>query len=314
MPLKIGIVGVGHMGKIHAVKLLGMDDVTVVGIADTADECLEKFTQQHKTSSFRDHRELLGSVDAVVIATPTETHYNISKDFLERGIHVFLEKPITSTPDQARELIGLADSRGLVFQVGHLERFSPPFLSAGPLITDPMFMEAQRLSPFTGRSTDIDVIFDLMIHDIDLVLSLIHSDVREIRAQGTPVVTNKIDAANARIEFTCGCVANLTASRVSVERERIFRIFQKDRYLSIDLMRGKMLAAVKNGQDAMAVKEFEADRMDPVGEELNEFVRSIRESRKPRVQGEHGLRALLVANGIKAAIEQHLSRAGDHAL
>lgn len=313
MPLKIGIVGVGHMGKIHALKLIGMEEVMVVGIADTADECLEGFTQQHKTSCFRDHRELFGA-DAVVIATPTETHYSITKDFLEHGVHVFLEKPITSTPEQARELIGIADSRGLVFQVGHLERFSPPFLSAGPLITDPMFIEAQRLSPFTGRSTDIDVVFDLMIHDIDLTLSLIPSEVREIRAQGTPVVTSKIDAASARIEFACGCVANLTASRVSVERERIFRIFQRDRYLSIDLMRGKMLAAVKSSQDGLTVKEFEADRMDPVGEELNEFIRSIRENRKPRVEGQHGLRALLVANDIKATIERHLAGAGEHAL
>jgi predicted dehydrogenase len=313
MPLKIGVVGVGHMGRIHAIKLLAMDDVILVGIADTADECLEGFTREHNTSCFRDHRELL-HVEAVVIATPTETHYETAKYFMEHGIHVFLEKPITSTPDQAHELIGLANSRGLVFQVGHLERFSPPFLNAGPLITNPLFIEAQRLSPFTGRSTDIDVVFDLMIHDIDLTLSIVSSDVREIRAQGTPVVTSKIDAASARIEFTCGCVANLTASRVSVERERIFRIFQKDRYLSIDLMRGKMLAAVKNSQEGLTIKEFEAERMDPVGEELGEFVQSIRGSRRPRVEGEDGLRALLVANDIKAEIERHLAGAGKHAL
>lgn len=313
MSLRIGVVGVGHMGKIHAVKLLGMKDVILLGIADTADECLEGFTEQHKTSCFRDHRGLLGA-DAVVIATPTETHYDIARDFLEHGAHVFVEKPITSTPEQARELIGLANSRGLVFQVGHLERFSPPFLNAGPLITNPTFIEAQRLSPFTGRSTDIDVIFDLMIHDIDLTLSVIDSDVREIRAQGTPVVTSKIDAASARIEFACGCVATLTASRVSVERERIFRIFQNDRYLSIDLMRGKMLAAVKSGQGGLTVKEFEADRMDPVGDELSDFIQSIRESKRPRVEGEHGLRALIVANDIKAEIERHLAEAGEHAL
>lgn len=313
MPLKIGVVGVGHMGKIHALKLLGMEDVVVVGVADTADQSLEGLTREHKTRCVTDHRELFDA-QAVVIATPTETHYDIAGEFMERGIHVFMEKPITATPEQARELISKADKHGLVFQIGHLERFSPPFVSAGPLITDPMFIEAQRLSPFTGRSTDIDVIFDLMIHDIDLTLSIVNSDVREIRAQGTPVVTSKIDAASARIEFESGCVANLTASRVSVERERVYRIFQKDRYLSIDLMKGKMLAAVKNGQEGLAIKEFEAERMDPVGEELSEFVRSVRESTKPRVEGEHGLRALLVANDIKAEIERHLSGAGEHAL
>lgn len=142
MPLRIGVVGVGHMGKIHALKLLGMEDVVVVGIADTADESLEGFTQQHKTRCFRDHRELFDA-QAVVIATPTETHYDIARDFMERGIHVFMEKPITATPEQARELISQADKQGLVFQIGHLERFSPPFVSAGPLITEPMFIEAQ---------------------------------------------------------------------------------------------------------------------------------------------------------------------------
>lgn len=313
MPLKIGVVGVGHMGRIHALKLLGMEDVALLGIADTADTCLDGFAQQHKTDCFKDHRELFDA-QAVVIATPTETHYDIAKDFMEHGIHVFMEKPITATPAQAQELITLADDRKLVFQIGHLERFSPPFVSATPLITRPLFMEAHRLSPFTGRSTDIDVIFDLMIHDIDLTLSIVKSDIREIRAQGTPVVTNKIDAATARIEFVCGCVANLTASRVSVERERTFRIFQQDRYLSIDLMNGKLLAAVKNGQEELSIKEFEAERMDPVGEELSDFVRSVRELRRPRVEGAHGLRALIVANDITAEIKRHLAGAGKHAL
>lgn len=313
MPLKIGVVGVGHMGRIHGLKLLAMDDVALLGIADTVDTCLEGFTQQQKTNCFKDYRELFDA-EAVVIATPTETHYSIAKDFMERGIHVFMEKPITATPEQARELIALADSRGLVFQIGHLERFSPPFVSASSLITNPLFIEAHRLSPFTGRSTDINVIFDLMIHDIDLTLSVVDSGVREIRAQGTPVVTSEIDAASARIEFECGCVANLTASRVSVERERMFRIFQQDRYLSIDLMKGKMLAAVKDGGQDLTIKEFEAEQMDPVGDELNDFVRSVRESRRPRVEGAHGLRALIVANDITAKIQQHLTGVGKHAL
>jgi predicted dehydrogenase len=313
MPLKIGVVGVGHMGRIHALKLHDMEGVALLGIADTADTCLEGFTQQHKTNCFKDHRALFDA-EAVVIATPTDTHFAIAKEFMEQGIHVFMEKPITATPEQARELIALADNRGLVFQIGHLERFSPPFVSASPLITNPMFIEAQRLSPFTGRSTDIDVIFDLMIHDIDLTLSIVDSDVREIRAQGTPVVTKKIDAASARIEFESGCVANLTASRVSVERERIFRVFQSDRYLSIDLMKGKMLAALKDGHEGLSIKEFEAERMDPVGEELSDFIRSVKESKPPRVEGAHGLRALIVANDITAKIEQNLAGASKHEL
>jgi predicted dehydrogenase len=307
MPLKLCVIGVGHMGRIHADKLKEMEGVTLCGLIDADQRSLEEASKKHTAPRFRDHKQVLPLADAALIATPTETHYAIAKDCLQRGIHVFMEKPITATAQEAEELIALARAKHLVLQVGHLERFSPAFAQALNYIKEPMFIEAQRISMFTGRSTDIDVIMDLMIHDIDLVLSIAGSKVTDVRAQGTPVVTEKIDVANARIEFEGGCVASLTASRASKRKERTFKIFQKDRYLSLDLLKGRMVAVTKNSEGGMQLEEFQADKIDPVEDELREFVHAIREKRKPRVEGEHGLRALLLANLIKDSIQKHLA-------
>lgn len=305
--MKICVIGMGHMGKIHAEKLRDMAGISLCGLADTDRNSLEQAKAKHSAPRFIDHKELLPIANAAVIATPTETHYSIAKDCLTSGIHVFMEKPITSTAEQARELIELAQKRDLIFQVGHLERFSPAFRAALGTINEPMFIEAQRISTFPGRSTDIDVIMDLMIHDLDLVLSIVKSTVTDVQAQGTPVVTDKIDVANARIEFASGCVASLTASRASKKKERTFKVFQKDRFISLDLLKGKMTAAVREKNGSTHLEEYQAERIDPVMDELVDFVEAIRQKRKPKVEGEHGLQALLLANLIKQATEKNLA-------
>ena len=307
MSLRLCVIGVGHMGRIHADKLKEMEGVTLCGLIDADHGCLAEASKKHSAPQFKDHRQILPFTDAALIATPTETHYAIAKDCLERGIHVFMEKPITTTVREAEELIALAKARQLVLQVGHLERFSPAFTKALHYIKEPMFIEAQRISMFTGRSTDIDVIMDLMIHDIDLVLSIAGGKVTDVRAQGTPVVTNKIDVANARIEFENGCVASLTASRASKKKERTFKIFQKDRYLNLDLLKGHMTAIARGNKAGVQVEEYQAEVIDPVKDELKEFVHAIQEKRQPRVEGEHGLRALLLANLIRESIQKSLA-------
>jgi predicted dehydrogenase len=307
MSLKLCVIGVGHMGRIHADKLKEMEGVTLCGIIDADRASLAEAAKKHTAPQFKDHSQVLHLTDAVLIATPTETHYAIAKDCLERGIHVFMEKPITATVREGEELIALARAKNLVLQVGHLERFSPAFTRALHYIKEPMFIEAQRISIFTGRSTDIDVIMDLMIHDIDLVLSIAGSKVADVRAQGTSVVTSKIDVANARIEFENGCVASLTASRASKRKERTFKIFQKDLYLDLDLLRGRMVAVARSKKAGVRVEEYQAEVIDPVKDELREFVHAIQERRKPRVEGEHGLRALVLANLIRESIERNLA-------
>ena len=302
MPLKLCVIGLGHMGRIHAEKLRQMDDVLLCGLVDADRACLEDASSKHNAPCFRSHGEALSAAEAAVIATPTATHFALARDCLEKGIHVFMEKPITSTVREAEELIELARKKRVVLQVGHLERFSPAFRRAATHVKNPLFIEAQRISPFSGRSTDIDVIFDLMIHDIDLVLSIARGEVADVRAQGTPVVTDKIDVANARIEFTGGCVASLTASRASKKKERTFKIFQADGFLNLDLLKGRMTAALKDDNGMIRVDEYQAEEIDPVKDELRDFIQAIRERRKPRVEGEHGLRALLLANQIKQSI------------
>jgi predicted dehydrogenase len=307
MSLKLCVIGVGHMGRIHADKVKEIEGVTLCGLVDADHDCLAEASKKHTAPQFKDHGQVLSLADAALIATPTETHYIIAKDCLERGFHVFMEKPITATVPEAEELIALARAKNLVLQIGHLERFSPAFVRALPYINEPMFIEAQRISIFTGRSTDIDVIMDLMIHDIDLVLSIAGGKVTDVRAQGTPVVTSKVDVANARIEFENGCVASLTASRASKKKERTFKIFQKDRFLDLDLLKGHMRAVARSNNGVVQVEEYQADVIDPVKDELREFVHAIQERRKPRVEGAHGLKALVLANLIKESIARDLA-------
>ena len=250
MPLRLCLIGAGHMGRIHAQKLAG-DEGRDPHLRHRHGPALRRARRpapHGAVGATHYTRALEDGLQAAVIASPTETHYAVARLLLENGIHVFVEKPIAAHPAEARELIALAKKRGLVLQVGHLERFSPPFRKAQTAIRDPLFIEARRIGPFTGRSTDIDVVHDLMIHDINLVLSLVKSDITRIDARGTPVLTEKTDVAHARIEFAGGCIATLTASRVSRTRERVFTVFEKGRYFSLDLAAGEMFSAKKDAK------------------------------------------------------------------
>jgi predicted dehydrogenase len=303
MSLSIAVVGAGHMGRIHLEKLAAMEDVKVSGVVDIDREQASALSAKYGVPCFNDYRGVIESSDGVVIATPTEAHFEIGKAFLERGVHIFMEKPVASDAKEARDLIGLAAGRNLIFQVGHLERFNPAFAKAAALIRKPLYIETRRVSPFTGRSTDVTVTFDVMIHDIDLVLSLAGGQVREVKAQGVPFVSDKLDMVSARIEFDNGCVANLMASRVATGRERSIVVFEKERYFSADLMEGRLTIVSTDGKGGMETVDHEALKGDSVRLELVQFVAAIKGETKPSVTGEDGLNALLLAD----LIDQHIA-------
>ncbi len=303
MPLRIGVVGAGHMGRIHLEKLSAMEGVEVAGVIDVDCKRTEGLPFGEGIPCFTDYREIIGRTDGIVIATPTESHYEIGKAFLESGSHVFMEKPVTSNPREARELIDLAEKAGRVFQVGHLERFNPVFVRAMSDIREARYIEARRVSPFTGRSTDVSVVLDIMIHDLDLVLSIVKDRVKEVKAQGFSFVSEKPDMANAWIEFENGCVANLTASRIASGRERCITIFEKDRYFALDLLSGMLTVASQDKADGIKTVEHETAKADAVKLELTEFIQSIKGETKPSVRGEDGLSALVLAG----LIEQHIA-------
>ncbi len=308
MPLRICLIGAGHMGRIHAQKLAGMKDVRLTSVIDTDPALATETARTHGAIGATHYAQALeDGLQAAVIASPTETHYPVARALLEKGVHVFVEKPIAAHPAEAGELIALAKRKGLVLQVGHLERFNPPFRKAQAAIRAPLFIEARRTGPFTGRSTDIDVVHDLMIHDINLLLSLVKNDITRIDARGTPVLTEKIDVATARIEFAGGCVATLTASRVSRMRERVFAIFEEGGYFSLNLAAGQMFSAKRKNNGTMERRTYRAVRPDPVHDELKTFVRAVRRRTEALVNGEDGLAALVLANTIKETIYRHLA-------
>jgi len=299
MPVNIALIGLGHMGRIHLGKLSSFDDVTVSGVVDTDRQRTEECSEKYSVVSFSDFRDVIGTSAGAVIATPTQSHYAIARACLEGGVHVFIEKPITASPEEARELVDIAAARGLVLQVGHLERLNPAFTCAVPFIQRPLLIDARRISPFTGRSTDVDVVLDLMNHDLDLVLSLVGEEVKDISAQGVSFVTDMLDIVSARIEFTGGCVANLTASRVSTFRERSLTVYEHDRYFAMDLMQGKLVSIIRNEQSQTGTSEYTCASMDPVKDELLEFIGAIKGQVTPSVKGVDGLKALVIANRIR---------------
>jgi len=308
MPLKVCLVGAGHMGGIHAGKLAAMKDVTLTCVVDVNRALAEETARSHGVrGSDRIEDALADGVQGAVIASTTETHFAVAREFLKRGLPVFVEKPIAADPGEAEALIGLAVQTGVLLQVGHIERFSPVFRRASRSICAPLSMEARRTSVFTGRSIDIDVVHDLMIHDIDLALSLDKTAITRISARGTPVLTKKIDIAQARIEFADGCVANLCASRVSNTKERSFTVVEKGRYVSLDLAKGSSFSVGSNKKGRKTATHYQAPRPDPLKDELRAFIRAVRENGRAVVDGEDGLRALVTADAISAEIERGLS-------
>ena len=305
MPLKIALIGAGHMGRIHLEKLIDFEDVEVGGVADIDRNTLNGISEKYRVPTFTDYKSIPDGQDGVVVASSTETHYEIARNFLEKGVHVFIEKPITSGINQGEKLIELAEKQGLVLQIGHLERFNPAYKEAISHIGKPLFIEARRMSNFTGRSTDIDVVLDLMIHDIDLTLSIVKEDIKDIRAQGLAFVSDKLDMANAWLDFEGGCVASITASRVSVNKERAITIFEKDKQYFVDLLSGRLTNKINKQDGNIETLEYQAEKVDSVKEELSEFICSIKGDKTPCVGGREGLKALVVAEQIKEYIAKN---------
>jgi len=313
--LQVGVVGVGYLGKFHAQKYRSMPDVELVGVVDPDPVQGEKVASENATAYFRDHRSLYGKVDAISVAAPTPTHFSIARDFLKQNVDVLIEKPMTSRIEDADELIRIAESNGSIIQVGHLERFNPAVVELRGRIDQPRFIESHRLSIYQGRCTDVSVVLDLMIHDIDLILNLVGSTIKSVHAAGIEVVSENIDIANARLEFDNGAVANVTASRISAKNERKLRLFQKDAYISIDFADHKITLVhpeSNHGDDiipGMKIEELKFDKGDALDDELKSFVHSVKHRQQPLVTGQMGRDALKTALTIMAQIKknsQHL--------
>jgi predicted dehydrogenase len=303
--MRVAVIGVGHVGKHHARVYAELPNVELAGVVDILKSRADETAALCKTASFMDYRELFGKIDAASLAVPTIDHSWIGADLLEHGIDVLVEKPIASSAEQARTLIDAATLNKRVLQVGHVERFNPVIAAARELATKPQFFEIHRLAAFSPRSLDIDVVLDLMIHDIDIVLSLVQSPVREVRAVGIPVLSQKPDIANARVEFEDGCVANFTASRVSFEKTRKLRFFQPHDYISVDY------AAQTGTMVSLRMGNVKERKLDPPKEEplklqLAAFAKCVESRRTPLVGGEDGLRALDLAMRINGAITERL--------
>lgn len=296
--LRTAVVGVGRFGRFHAEKYARLEGSELVAVADVDRARAEEVAGKYGVSPVFDFRDLFGRVDAVSIAVPTALHYEVAKPFLENGVHVLVEKPITDDLAKADELIQLAKDKGVTLQVGHVERFSAVRLGVEEIIDDPVFIECNRLMPFRPGSVDIDVILDLMIHDIDLILDIVRAPVIKVDAVGTPVLTSGVDIANARIEFETGCIANITASRVSTKDERKIRIFQRRAYISIDFLHNKVTIANSGnakpfrGVSGIAVDERSYEEGDKLEREIEAFLQAVACGTTPPVTGEDSRRAL----------------------
>lgn len=320
--LKLGVIGTGHLGKLHIKMLKNAQNGNFIGIYDSNAEQANLACIEYNVSVFEDLDSLIENVDAVSIAATTSAHYELCKKCLSAGIHVFVEKPITTTIEEAEELIKIASEKKVNFQVGHIERFNPALLSLEKYILEPMFIQTDRLAQFNPRGTDVAVVLDLMIHDIDIILSLIKSPVKQIDASGVAVVSDSLDIANARLLFENGAVANVTASRISQKKMRKMRLFQRDTYLSLDFMTGVSEVYRLTGLDEVSSNSIsfgeigigekkkrvvyeqpEVREVNALQYELQLFVNTVLNGEKPVVSGEDGLRALQVAQIIIQKIE-----------
>ncbi len=312
MTVRIGVIGAGYLGTFHCEKYKHLDNAELVAIADTDEDKRKKAAERFKVDVVPDYRSLAGKVDAVSVVVPTVRHYEVAGFFLKRSIPVLLEKPITDTVAHARKLVSLAQHHKTAFQIGHLERFNSAIRTVKDMIRRPVFIEVHRLSPFTVRGTDVDVVRDLMIHDLDIILSLIPSDIVSIDAVGVPVLTRKIDIANARLKFKNGCVANVTASRVSTERMRKIRLFQSDAYFSIDYGASKVnIVRIHQGPSPeLDAHQLEISKEDSLLEEIKSFIHAVRTGEEPVVSGRDGLSALEVAFKVLARIHKNLAVVG----
>ena len=299
--LKCAVIGAGYLGKFHAEKYASLDECELVAVVDVNSEAATQVARMHGAQAMTDYQALLGQIDAVSIVVPTSLHHKVARDFLDAGSHVLVEKPITVTVKEADELIAIAKEKNVILQVGHLERFNPAVLGLEDMEDKPLFIEAHRLSPFNPRANDVSVVLDLMIHDIDIILALVDSDVARIDASGTAVLTQGTDIANARITFENGCVANVTASRISMKMERKMRMFRPCSYISVDFQ-NRVLIKHRTGEKEMfpgipeiLTEESVFENGDALMEEIKHFVCCINTGENPRVPGEAGRKALATA-------------------
>ena len=322
--LKIGVIGTGHLGKLHTKMFTEIENCELVGIYDSNSEQAKNVSEEFKVESLNSADELLGKVDAVSIAAITSAHYEIAKKSFEQGVHVFVEKPITATIPQAEELVKISNDKKLNLQVGHIERFNPALVSMEKYMLEPKFIQTDRLAQFNPRGTDVAVVLDLMIHDIDIILSLVKSEVKDVQANGVAIVSDNLDIANARIQFENGAVANVTASRISQKKMRKMRIFQQDGYIALDFVTGvaelfRLMPidtedspsfislgelGVGDKKRKLVYEQPEQKEINALKYELQLFINSVLKNENPVVSGEDGLRALKVAEIIIQEIEK----------
>ncbi len=308
--LKTAVIGVGYLGKFHAQKFADIPGSELVAVVDVDEQIRESIATSLGVDAVGDYRKLIGAVDAVSVVVPTPAHFEIAEAFLESGTHVLVEKPITETVDQATRLIETARKRNAVLQVGHLERFNPAVRALKSLLDNPRFVESVRIAPFQDRGTDVNVVLDLMIHDIDLIQYIAGSPIERIEAVGAAVITDQPDVANARIRFESGCVANVTASRTSLKVERKIRIFQRACYFSADLHQ-KAVAVYRKGESTLgdirlpiSIEQLECDDGDALRLEIESFLHAIRDGTAPLVSGEDGRQALQTATEIITQVDE----------
>lgn len=302
--LRVAVVGVGYLGRFHAQKYAALPAAELVAVCDLRESVGQAVAGELGTASCIDYRELLGKVDAVTVAASTAAHFELTRFFLENGVHAFVEKPMTPTSREAVVLTELAEKRDLKLQVGHVERFNPALLSARDALDDVRFIECHRLAAFKSRGADIDVVLDLMIHDLDVILSLVDASPRQVSAVGIAVLSGSTDIANARIEFANGAIANVTASRVSMSAQRKFRVFQENQYVSIDFGGGEVRRVTSGGEVPLQEEKWSLDKGDALLAETEAFVDSVLDDRPCRVTGRDGIAALELAEAVMDDIER----------
>jgi predicted dehydrogenase len=304
---RIGVVGTGYLGRLHARVLTEMPEADVIGFVETRDTTAAEVSQTLGLRRFDTVAALVKEIECAVVATPTVTHFDVARELMDASCDVLVEKPITATVDDARRLIDLARESGRILQVGHVERYNPAINAVAPLLAETRYIVAERLGVFVPRSLDVDVLLDLMIHDLNLVLSLMRQPVIDVRAVGIPVLTEKVDITNVRLEMANGSVANLTASRVSQERVRKVRFFSTRSYISVDTKEQEVHGFQLNGR-AVEPIEIKVEKKESLRAELEAFVHCVRTRARPLVTGEDGLEAVALAHRVARAIDESLAR------
>lgn len=303
MAVRVGVIGVGYLGQHHARIYHEIEDTELTAVVDIDKRKADAFKEKYGCEAYTNYRDVLHKVDALSIVTPTASHYCIALDCLKAGKDILVEKPITVTVEEADELIAESEKMGCILQVGHLERYNPAVLAASKMVKEPRFIESERLSPFLGRGTDVDVTLDLMIHDVDIIMSLISLPVKEIRAVGAKVLSDKIDVAKAWLAFENGCIALATVSRLSPEKQRRLKVFQKDSFISIDYQNSEIKRHFRT-KEGISFDVIALENKEPLGEELKDFISCVKERRRPRVSAVEGRAALKIVLEISEMIKR----------